>query len=89
MPHKERARGDNISKSGRRKAAVAADSTCRSQSRGPEEPVVQRIRDKRITKLSTGILEESKYVKRQKEKPNKNYAKKKNGKKVKCIAMQG
>ena len=45
--------------------------------------MVQRIRDKRITKLSTGILEESKYVKRQKEKPNKNYAKKKKREKSK------
>ena len=40
VPHEERALGDNTSKSCRRKALVAADSTCQSRSRGPKEPVV-------------------------------------------------
>ena len=71
VSHEERARGDNISKSCCRKAVAAADSTCQSQSRCPEEPVVQQTGDERITKLVTG----RKNVNRRRAKPNQNYLK--------------
>ena len=48
-----RARGENISKHCRRKAVVASDSTCRSQSTVPQKLVACYGEEWRTAKLTT------------------------------------